>query len=62
MELYFQIYIFYLVSTKCFAIIYLALLSLDCSRRQNPAKPRKVLLIRKLFAEISITFIFYNLK
>lgn len=41
MELYFQIYIFYLVSTKCFAIIYLALLSLDCSRRQNPAKTTK---------------------
>lgn len=41
MELYFQIYIFYLVSTKCFAIIYLALLSLDCSRRQNLAKTTK---------------------
>lgn len=41
MELYFQIYIFHLVSTKCFAIIYLALLSLDCSRRQNPAKTTK---------------------
>lgn len=61
MELFFQIYIFYLVSTKCFAIIYLALLSLDCSRRQNPTKTKKGLansqIVRRNFDYVHFSII-----